>query len=66
MQLSELAGAIKKKKKAPGQPGKIKETAAKHKWSYLGFNLPTGDGGLAVVARFKLQRDGSRADVGDR
>lgn len=32
---------------------------------HLGYHLPTGDGGLAIVAGFELQRDGAWADVGD-
>lgn len=33
---------------------------------HLGFHLPAGYGGFAIVARFELQGDGTWADVGNR
>lgn len=33
--------------------------------AHLGFHLPARNGGFAIVARFELQGDGARADVGN-
>lgn len=37
----------------------------KHQYYYLGLHYPAGDGGLAIVTRFKLQGHGTWADIGD-